>query len=186
MTVEANSELVERLRSGDREAVKETYEQYHGGILSLAEAMLGRRDGAWDVLQDVFISFGRNARGLAPDTDLRKYLLTAAANRCRDALSRHRAVSLDCGPANYSLSEAIAGAESDPVTIASDKEEAAKLWEALISLDDEQRGVIAMHIYGDMTFREISAREGISENTAQSRYRYALQNIRRKLREVKK
>jgi RNA polymerase sigma-70 factor, ECF subfamily len=49
---------------------------------------------------------------------------------------------------------------------------------ALGDLPDDQRGVIVLHIWGELTFSEISDLLGISSNTAASRYRYALARLR--------
>lgn len=53
--------------------------------------------------------------------------------------------------------------------------------EALSLLPDEQREVIALKIWGDLTFEEIAAVQQVSLQTAASRYRYALQKLKEKL-----
>ena len=168
--------LVARLRTGDREAFKEVYERFKGDVLALAATMLGHRDGAWDVLQDVFVSLARNAPDLAPDSNLKAYLLTAAANRARDHWSKSKtgSVALDAA------TEVPSTRAQDPAQAALRGEEARRIWEGIASLPEEQRLVVALHIYGDQTFKEIAESQGVSENTIQSRYRYALRKIRRK------
>jgi len=46
-------------------------------------------------------------------------------------------------------------------------------------LPDNQREVIIMHFYQDLTFREIAQQTGVSINTALGRMRYALINLRK-------
>ena len=48
---------------------------------------------------------------------------------------------------------------------------------ALRKLPREQREVVALKIWGGQTFREIAAALGIPQNTAASRYRYALKAL---------
>ena len=55
---------------------------------------------------------------------------------------------------------------------------------ALASLPDEQREVVILHIHGELKFREIAEMLGVSSNTAQSRYRYALSALRKLLAET--
>ena len=57
-------------------------------------------------------------------------------------------------------------------------EEARNLNDAIAQLAYEQREVIMLHLRGSMKFREIAAVQGISINTAKSRYRYGLQKLR--------
>ena len=46
-------------------------------------------------------------------------------------------------------------------------------------LPDEQREVIILRHYGDMSFKEISLMTGVSINTSLGRMRYALINLRK-------
>jgi RNA polymerase sigma-70 factor (ECF subfamily) len=46
-------------------------------------------------------------------------------------------------------------------------------------LPEEQRRVLIMRHYADMSFKEIAERTGVSINTALGRMRYALLNIRK-------
>ena len=152
------------------------YEQHKRDVLAVAAAVLGhgRADAAWDVCHDVFVALARTAAALAPETDLRAYLTRAAANRARDRLAK-------LAPAS-GADEAIAGAASAQRGIhelIERDEEAAELWQVVAVLPVEQRLVVSLHVFGDLSFREIAAQEGISENTAQSRWRYALEKLRR-------
>ena len=52
-------------------------------------------------------------------------------------------------------------------------------------LPQEQREVLEMRIYKDMSFREISENTGVSINTALGRMRYALINLRKIIEENK-
>ena len=46
-------------------------------------------------------------------------------------------------------------------------------------LPDDQKEVLMMRIYRDMSFKEISEQTGVSINTALGRMRYALINLRK-------
>jgi len=50
-------------------------------------------------------------------------------------------------------------------------------------LPEEQREVIVLRIYADLSFKEISDLTGVSINTALGRMRYALINLRRLISE---
>ena len=57
------------------------------------------------------------------------------------------------------------------------------LFEMIEELPDDQRDVLIMRIYKDMSFKEISECTGVSINTALGRMRYALINIRKMIEE---
>ena len=53
--------------------------------------------------------------------------------------------------------------------------------EAIRRLPDEQRDVLVLKIWGELTFEQVGRELEISPNTAASRYRYALGALRREL-----
>jgi RNA polymerase sigma-70 factor (ECF subfamily) len=55
------------------------------------------------------------------------------------------------------------------------------LSDALKTLPPEQREVIALKVDGGLTFGQIAEILGVNANTAASRYRYALEKLRRVL-----
>jgi RNA polymerase sigma-70 factor (ECF subfamily) len=50
---------------------------------------------------------------------------------------------------------------------------------AVDGLPNEQREVLVMKLWNELTFAEIASVLGISQNTAASRYRYALRALKR-------
>lgn len=65
-----------------------------------------------------------------------------------------------------------------------DREFSRVIQRALAELPAEQREVITLKVWGEMTFAEIAAALGISANTAASRYRYGLSELRKRTRQV--
>lgn len=63
------------------------------------------------------------------------------------------------------------------------KEQRVAIEDALRTLPDPQRQVLVMRIWGELTFAQVADALDISPNTAASRYRYALENVRRQWRE---
>jgi RNA polymerase sigma-70 factor (ECF subfamily) len=62
-----------------------------------------------------------------------------------------------------------------------DEDERLALSRALAALTPEQREVVHLKVFEDLTFPEMAALLGISANTAASRYRYALAHLRKAL-----
>jgi RNA polymerase sigma-70 factor (ECF subfamily) len=151
------------------------YERHKPDVLAVAAAVLGRAAAgeAWDVLHDVFVGLARNAQSLRPDTNLRAYLTRAAANRARDR-HRHRSARPSEGAADEVVSTA-----PDILDQLERDEEVAALWRVVAELPEEQRIVVALRVWGGLSFREIADEQAISVNTAHSRYRYALEKLRK-------
>ncbi|NNC88707.1 MAG: RNA polymerase sigma factor [Akkermansiaceae bacterium] len=68
---------------------------------------------------------------------------------------------------------------------AEDDEEAQLLREAVKVLSEKLREVVTMKVWGGLTFAQIADVLKISQNTAASRYRYALEQLEKQLRHLK-
>jgi RNA polymerase sigma-70 factor (ECF subfamily) len=179
--VAEDRELVERLRWGDRDALRRIYEKYKGDLLTIASCMLASRADAEDCLHDVFVSLAGQSARVRSDGNLKGYLVTAMANRSRDRL-RRRGRSGPIGEKTSGAGGEIVEEAADPAAAMIEQEEARRLYRAIAALPAEQRIVITLRLHGEMTFEEIARQEGVSNNTIRSRYRYGLDKLRSSLR----
>lgn len=166
--------LLWRLQRGDRNALRQIYEQYHDALLTLAATMLDDPGRAEDVLQDVFVTFAQSAHRLRIRGSLRAYLATAVANRVKDRYRRRRRERLAC------LDDAagIVAHGETPVQMMINSEQMQRLRAVVNELPYEQREVLMLRVHADMKFREIARHQGVSLKTVMSRYRYGLDKLR--------
>jgi RNA polymerase sigma-70 factor (ECF subfamily) len=176
---EEDWDLISAARSGDMAAFLRIYERYKSDVLTLAAALLGHKDGAEDVLHDVFVSLAEGLPHRQPPVNLKGYLLTSAANRVRDGFRRSKREARYQGEA---VSSDPSG-DGSPAALAAESDRAQFLWRSVLSLPEEQREVIALKVYGGLTFKEVAERTGTPMNTVQSRYRYALEKLRATLQQ---
>jgi RNA polymerase sigma-70 factor (ECF subfamily) len=133
--------------------------------------MLGSREDAEDIVQEVFMGVLKSRHRLVDVQDLGAYLFTAlrrAAGRWAARRARGRALL------QSAASTAPAAADRHECSHPSSQ----RLDQALASLPAEQREVITLKIDGELTFAQIAQVIGVSINTAASRYRYALEKLR--------
>jgi RNA polymerase sigma-70 factor (ECF subfamily) len=162
------------LAAGDERAFAALYDRFATRMYCVALRILGCREDAEDVVQEVFLATVRSHERLADVRDLTAYLFTAmhrAASRC--AMRRAKAVPLSPAAAN----EAIAPVER----AASDSLDWNRLQLAVAALPDEQREVLTLKIDGELTFAQIAQILGVTVSTAASRYQYALRKLRASL-----
>lgn len=102
-------------------------------------------------------------------------------------LIRRRAIDLARRNQRRANRETIAQESAPPEWFApeiEDRERARLLQDALGRLPVTQRDVVTLKIWGELTFAEIAEALDIPANTAASRYRYALEELRKLTREV--
>ena len=134
----------------------------------LAVGLLRSAPEAEDAVQDAVLKawqhFGRFRRG----SDLRPWLLTIVANECRRQ-RRSRWWSVIKGPED--LGRLVDETSSIDST-------AADLRRALYRLPHDQRLVIILRYYLDLSFEEVAQTVGVSEKAAKSRIYRALDRLR--------
>lgn len=165
--------LIWKFKCGSSEALCRIYRKYGDYLLALAAALLQDVGGAEDVVHDVFCKFIESRDKVKIDGSLKSFLATCVVNLARDRL---RAKTLR--PGGLDEAAAIALDMNGPEHHAIFGEEAGNLNHAIAQLSYEQREVVMLHLRGGMKFREIAGLQGISINTAKSRYRYGLENLR--------
>jgi len=170
--------LLSRLRAGDKDALRRIYEKYIDDLLRVAISLLSDIQCAEDCLHDVFVDFAGAIDGLMIHSNLKSYLISCVANRARDQL-RKKTRESKCQP-DQLCSPPIS---TSPAKQLIDVEESIRVFEALAELPYQQREVFVLRIQGQMRFQEIAGLLGLSINSVQSRYRYAIKKLRAILKE---
>lgn len=168
--------LLGKLARGDDDAVDCIYNRYKDELLTIAMSRLCDVHLAEDCLQDVFVSFAREAARFQIQHNLKGYLISCILNRARNQLKKNRETSGDKAALNNIQSL------ENPAGRLIENEDKFAVFKALAKLPEEQHEVIVMHLYGEMTFKEIAELLGLSINTVQSRYRYGLEKLKTFLR----
>lgn len=160
-------------KAGSTEALRRIYEKYRDPLLTLAMGLLNDSHMAEDVLHDVFVTFSQLANGFGLRGSLKSYLATCVANRARDRLRgrKHQPASLNV---DVEVTSDLDG--PDTRTIAT--EESRIVSAAMGQLPYEQREVVALHLNGNLTFKQIAKHQDVSISTAKGRYRYGLEKLR--------
>jgi RNA polymerase sigma-70 factor (ECF subfamily) len=154
----------------DRDEVRQLYEHHSRGLLAYACSFVTSFASAEDVLHQVFERLLRGDIEIAgpPAAYLYRAVRNVSLNQIR---SRTREVALDDG-----WLESPAGMEHAGLELQS----------ALQELPEEQREVVLLHLWGQMSFDEVATALGIPANTAASRYRYGLSKLREQFQAIAK
>jgi RNA polymerase sigma-70 factor (ECF subfamily) len=132
-----------------------------------------------DLLQEIFVKLAREPKLLVGVRDERAFLIRLAHNAAIDLIRRR-------GTHNKTR-EQFAVEKISPFAPANDPDEQIfrdELAEALVELPPDQRAVVHLKLWEELTFEEIAAALDISPNTAGSRYRYGLDKLRDRLRPI--
>jgi RNA polymerase sigma-70 factor (ECF subfamily) len=141
-----------------------------------------------ELMQEVWFSVARAAKGYRPMARFTTWLLTLAHNRLVDALRATRHHPPTSGPAQGTdaagvVRELAADRQMEPHERAQSEQHAAMLLSAIGQLPQEQREAFLLHAEGELTLAEIAQVTSTSFETAKSRLRYARAKLRQLLQE---
>ncbi len=163
-------DLLTALARGDLGALEDLYEAYAPPVYHLLLGRVGDQDKAQDLLQEVFMALVDRGGKVGKIRNLRAYLFAIACRKASGLNKRRSATE------NLSQVEPTAG----DVGLA----ESVAVRDALNQLPAEQREVVVLKVWHELTFAEIGQALDISPNTAASRYRYAMEKLRAILGEM--
>ena len=180
MTERENQDAAIRqaLQADDDRALELIWD-HHGALLfTLIAGIVGSHHDAEEVRQELFTRIARERQHLIGAQHLRAYLCAMARHAALSWLRSPQRREQPCDPRDFWL---LPSAEAHGVSV----DEASAIARALAELPEEQRTVVVLKLYEDLTFQEIGEVLEIPLNTAASRYRYALEKLRPMLLEVK-
>ncbi|MBL7649232.1 MAG: sigma-70 family RNA polymerase sigma factor [Candidatus Hydrogenedentes bacterium] len=149
------------------------YDAHGLGVYGYVHAILADRAEAEDVVQDVFLRALARSRGWLGLRNPAGYLYRAARNEALSRLRKRTVRTRAAAELTYAA-EVLTPIESSLESA----EEAARVNSALLALPVEQREVVVLKVYQNMTFKDIARITGASQNTVASRYRYALAKLK--------
>ncbi|MBI5683959.1 MAG: sigma-70 family RNA polymerase sigma factor [Verrucomicrobia bacterium] len=132
-----------------------------------------------DVLQEVFVKLARQPALLDGVRDERAFLIRLAHNAAIDLMRRR-----GTRQRNYDQLAAESLHLFEPAASPDEQAFRDALTAALGELPPEQRAVAHLKLWEGLTFEEIATQLGIPPNTAASRYRYAIDKLRDRLRPI--
>lgn len=164
MTDSELSLKLNKVHEGDIQAFEEIYNDMKTPIMTVIMRVVGNRETAEDLLQEVFVKLYRS-----PPKDVSKpraYIFKTAGNLAIDSLrAEDRTVSLE---------------ECEGFMYANDSDSGVKLdiERAMGKLDESKRRIVTLHINAGLKFREIAEIMGIPLGTAIWRYNEAIKKLR--------
>ena len=149
---------------------KVCFPQFAPGLLLFARQWLRSSADAEDVVQEAFVRFWRRNHNIENRALLYATVRSIALDFVRRDSRRARREA-------DASSEAAGSVEPQFEQL----DDSQPLATAVERLPLDQREVLVMKIWDELTFAEIAAALGISQNTAASRYRYALVALKKSL-----
>lgn len=166
--MEESRELVRQAKKGKREAFAKLYETVYEDMYRFALYVLKDREDAEDAVADAFESIGK----LRKEEAFRAWIFQILSNKCKRKLKEYITKT-------YSYEESEQRLEKDSKT--EDIAHAIHVRDAFYSLEEEERYMVALQVFGGYKSREIAELLHKNHNTVRSQVSRALKKMKEKL-----
>ena len=171
--------LVAAAASGDATAFEEIVRRHAGLVLSLGRRILGNREAAEDLLQDVCLKVHRALPAYRAEASLKTWIariaVNAARNRKRDDARRLRVVApvldapLGTGEGPLTLADLASDESPSPERAAASAQARERIEDAIGALPEEFREALVLREVEGLSYEEIASVLEISLGTVKSR-----------------
>jgi RNA polymerase sigma-70 factor (ECF subfamily) len=180
--------LVARCLRGDGFAFSRLVALHEGMVVNLSQRLLGDREEARDLAQDVFLQVFRTLGRFQGRSSLKTWIYRITVNQCRNRQRwwrrrrRDRALSLD--QLNPTDAARLASTQGAPAfEYVARREAAQRVQAALLRLSFDHRSILVLREVEGLRCEEIAGTLGVPEGTVKSRLARAREQLRRILLE---
>ncbi|KAF2330728.1 RNA polymerase sigma factor [Flavobacterium nitrogenifigens] len=176
-----DSLLIKKYQEGNEEALSTLIKRHESRIYSFIYSKVKDKDISNDIFQDTFIKIIKTFKGNSykEEEKFLSWVLRISHNLVIDHFRKVNRMPMQRETEDFSIFS-IMQSDSQNIedqTITSQIQTDIK--KLIEELADDQKEIVIMRIYQNMSFKEISEEKEISINTALGRMRYAMNNLRK-------
>jgi RNA polymerase sigma-70 factor (ECF subfamily) len=186
-------EIIDSCKAGDEDAFGQIVLTYQKKVYNIAYRMLGNREEAKDLAQEVFLSVFESIQNLREEVKLEPWLTQITLNHCRNRwkyLKRRKYFNSD------SLDDPVEGEDGtmprqiydpsdNPETLCEKKMVQQWIQEGLLKLKEEQRELIVLRDLQGLSYEEIGNLFSLPEGTVKSKIHRARMDLKKQLERMR-
>ena len=173
--------LVKNYVGGDEIALAALIERHQSKIYGFIYSKVMDRDVTEDIFQDTFIKVIKTlkTKNYNEEGKFLPWVMRIAHNLIVDHFRKTKKMPFNRDTEEYSVFSIMTDNSPNIESRIISEQVEVDLQRLINELPDDQREVLVMRIYDDLSFKEIADLTGVSINTALGRMRYALLNLRK-------
>lgn len=181
----ADRDLIARYLKGDDKAFEELVNRHKSKIYTSIYLFVKDKEKAEDIFQDVFIKIIDTLRKgkYSHEGKFVQWAMRISYNMCVDHFRKNKRAPKMANGEDFDIFTILGSDEDNAEKSMIKKQTYSKIRKLVDSLPAEQREVVILRHFADLSFKEIAALTSVSINTALGRMRYALINIRKMVEE---
>lgn len=173
--------LVKNYVAGDEAALATLITRHQAKIYGFIYSKVSDRDISDDIFQDTFIKVIKTLKSNSYNEEGKflPWVMRIAHNLIVDHFRRNKKMPMYRETEEFSIFSIMKDDQPNIETQLITEQVESDVRKLILELPDDQREVLEMRMYQDLSFKEIADITGVSINTALGRMRYALLNLRK-------
>ena len=183
----SDSVLVERYLSDSETSLEILINRHQSRIFNFINSKVQNRDTAEDIFQDTFIKVIRTLKGgqYNEEGKFLPWVMRIAHNLVIDFFRKNNRMPKVKNTEEFDIFQFISDSSLNAEHTMFQDQIVKDLQKLVQELPEDQKEVLIMRLYRDMSFKEIAKNTNVSINTALGRMRYAIINLRKLIDENK-
>jgi RNA polymerase sigma-70 factor (ECF subfamily) len=180
-----DNELITRYVSGDENSLKQLITRHQKKVFSYILMSVKNRELAEDIFQDTFIKVINTLKSenYKEEGKFLQWVMRIANNLKIDYYRKVQRMPVFESNSDFNIFDVLNGTDPSVEQKIITEQIHSDVKNLVQYLPEEQREVLEMRIYDDVSFKDIAEITGVSINTALGRMRYALINLRKLIKE---
>ena len=177
----SDAQLISNYILGEEAALSVLINRHQARLYGFIFSKIQDRDATEDVFQDTFIKVIRTLKrgNYNEQGKFLPWVMRIAHNLVIDYFRKNTRMPKFKNNGDFDIFSVLSDESPNAESKIVDNQIADQVKILLEELPEDQKAVIKMRIYQDMSFKEISENTGVSINTALGRMRYGLINLRK-------
>lgn len=170
--------IVRKIKEGDIKAFEQVFRRYYSPLCLYAIGIIGRRDVAEELIQELFYVLWRDRESLQIFTSLNGYLYKAVRNRSLQYCEHRQVRDLYMSKTTYETEESSASTPEEQLEY---KELNALINKTLNKMPERRIKIFRMQRFEGKKYAEIAKILSISIKTVEAEMTKALQSLRKEI-----
>tara|TARA_B100001094_G_scaffold259419_1_gene259579 strand:+ start:241 stop:834 length:594 start_codon:yes stop_codon:yes gene_type:complete len=180
-TLTPDSLLIHKYLSGSENALEILIKRHQARIFNFINSKVQERDTSEDIFQDTFIKVIRTLKGGQYNEEGKfvPWVMRIAHNLVIDFFRKNNRMPKVKNTEDFDIFNFISDSSPNVEHSIVQDQVSKDLQKLVHELPEDQKEVLIMRLYRDMSFKEIAENTNVSINTALGRMRYAIINLRK-------
>lgn len=185
LQLQEDASLVQDYINGNERALEMLIKRHKLKIYNFIYSKVFDRDTAEDIFQETFIKVIKTLkRGVYNEEGkFLPWVMRIAHNLVIDYFRKNNRIPTFDNSDEFDIFQLIGDGNPTAEKAMIEEQVVEDLQNLIVQLPDDQKDVLTMRLYKDMSFKEIAESTGVSINTALGRMRYAIINLRKLIEE---